>query len=111
MGVVVDVGVVVAEEEEVKVKVEAEGIKEHKVGEAQVRGTPGTGPRGTRTCPRSRPASVTGLMAKVLIFVLNRQPVHGKIIFLQNLITRPEKLTSSAKKKIYKIYFIRLFRK
>ena len=114
VGVVEDVGVVVVEVEEAKVKEEGEVIKEIrevKEEETRVRDIPGTRPRDMRTCPRSRPASGTGPMAKVLISVLSQRPVHGKIILFQSLITKPEKLTSSAKKKIYKIYFIRLFRK
>ena len=113
MGVVEDEGVVVAEAEEDKDKVKVEEVEIR--GEVQdrtlVRATPGTGPRGTRTCRHSRPAFAIGLMENQLISVLSLQPVHGRTIMFQNQTIKPEKLTSSAKKKKYKIYFTRLFRK
>ena len=107
------VGVVGVVEEEVKVEEDKE-IRVIKVKirvKTQVRATPGTRPPGMRTCRRSRPACATGPMGSRHIFVLSQPPVPGKIILSLNLIIKPETLTSSAKKKIYKIYFIRLFRK
>ena len=69
----------------------------------QVRATPGTRPPGMRTCRRSRPACATGLMANRHIFVWSQPLAPGKIILSLNPIIKPENLTSSAKKKIYKI--------
>ena len=108
MGVV---GVVEEEDKEGETK-EIKEIREIKVKiqvKGQVRDTPGTRPPGMRTCRRSSPASGTGPMANLLIFVWSRQPAPGRIILFQSQIIRLEKLTSSALKK-YKS-FIRLFRK
>ena len=99
------VGVVGVVEEEVKVEGDKEirGIKVKIRVKIQVRATPGTRPPGMRTCRRSRPACATGLMANRHIFVWSQPLAPGKIILSLNPIIKPEKLTSSAKKKIYKI--------
>ena len=102
MGVV---GVVEEEDKEEEIK-EIKEIREIKVKiqvKGQVRDIPGTRPPGMRTCRRSRPACATGLMANRHIFVWSQPLAPGKIILSLNPIIKPENLTSSAKKKIYKI--------
>ena len=86
--VVKEVGKIKVSQAKVKIRVR---IKE-------ATATRGTGPPGMRTCPRSSPASGTGPMGNLHIFVLNRQHVPGRIISSLSLIIRLEGLTSSAMK-------------
>ena len=54
-----------------------------------------TGPRGTLTCPQSRPVSGTGLMESLHTFVWSRGLVPGRTSGSRNLINEIQ--TASAK--------------
>ena len=59
----------------IRVKVKLGLVRERTRG----RSTPGTGRPGTRTCPHSSPAPVTGFLGRLHIFVRNQGLVHGRI--------------------------------
>ena len=54
----------------------------------RVRFTRGTRRPGTRTCRHSKPAPAIGFLGRLLIFVKNQAPVHGKIFGFQRVLTK-----------------------